>query len=74
MKQKHTEAVFGRQLRFMVVAAGVGALTLVSGLWLGAWSATAPVTGEAEAILMAQPATDIFASGSGVEFSSYVAP
>ena len=73
MKQKLTEAEFGRQWRFMVVAVGVGALTLVSGLWLGAWSATAPAIGEAEAILMAQPATDTVADGAAFEFS-YATP
>ena len=69
MKQKHSEAEFGRRWRFMVVAAAVGALTLVAGLWLGAWSGTAPAMGEAEAILMAQPATDTFADEAAVEFS-----
>jgi len=73
MKQKHTEAEFGLRWRFMVVAAAVGALTLVSGLWLGAWSASAPASGEAEAILMAQPATDTVADGSAFEFS-YATP
>ncbi len=73
MKQKLTEAEFGRQWRFVVVAAGVGALTLVFGLWLGAWSATAPAMGEAEAILMAQPPTDTVADGAAFEFS-YAAP
>jgi len=73
MKQKHSEAEDCRQRRFMVVAAAVGALTLVSGLWLGAWSASAPALGEAEAILTTQPATDAVADGSTFEFS-YATP
>ena len=73
MKQKHMEAAFRRRWIFMVVAAAVGALTLVSGLWLGAWSATAPAIGEAEAILMAQPATDRVVDGAEFEFS-YATP
>jgi len=73
MKQKHSEAEFGRQWRFMIIAAGVGALTLVCGLWLGASSSTTPTMGDAEAILVSQPGADTAASGTGVEYS-YVAP
>ncbi|HKD42273.1 MAG TPA: hypothetical protein VKB87_18445 [Myxococcaceae bacterium] len=69
MKQQTTESKFGRQPRFMVVAAAIGALTFISGLWSGAWSATAPTMGEAEAILMAQPATDAAADRAAFEFS-----
>jgi len=53
----------------MVVAAVVGALTFVSGLQLGAWNAATAVMGEAEAILMAQPATDTVVDEAAVEFS-----
>ena len=73
MKQKPTEVPFGRHWKFMVVAAGVGALTLVAGLWLGASSSTTPTMGDAEAILVSQPGADTAASGTGVEYS-YVAP
>jgi hypothetical protein len=73
MKQRTTGAESGKQWRFMVVAAVVGALTLVSGLWLGAWSASAPVMGEAEATLMAQTATDTAADRAAFEFS-YATP
>ncbi len=73
MKQQTTEAKSGRQWRFMVVAVVVGALTFVSGLRLGAWSAATPVMGEAEAILTAQPATDTVADGAAFEFF-YAAP
>jgi hypothetical protein len=69
MKQQATESTFGRQSRFMVIAAAVGALTFISGLWLGAFSAAAPGMGEAEAILMAQPATDAVASRAAFEIS-----
>jgi len=69
MKQQTTKSKFGSQPRFMVVAAAVGALTFISGLWLGAWSASTPGMGEAEAILMAQRATDTAADRAAFEFS-----
>ena len=74
MKQKPPEAEEGRRWRFMVVAGAVGALTLVFGLWLGAWSATTPAMGEAEAIVTAQPPTDTVADGSAFEFSHATPP
>jgi hypothetical protein len=69
MKQQTTESKLGRQARFMVVAAAVGALTFISGLWLGAWSAATPGMGEAEAILMSQRATDTVAVRAAFELS-----
>ena len=73
MKQKHSEAEDGRRWRFIVVAAAVGALTLVCGLWLGASSSMTPAMGEAEAILVSQPAADAVADGAAFEFS-YATP
>jgi len=73
MKQQTTEAKSGRQWRFMVAAAVVGAFTFVSGLGLGAWSTATPAIGEAESLLMAQYATDAIADEAAVEFS-YAVP
>jgi hypothetical protein len=73
MKERTSQAESDRQWRFTVVATVVGAFTLLSGLWLGAWGAGAPVMGDAEATLMAQPATDKAANETAFEFS-YAAP